>query len=87
MKTVCRETNVSKSVLYRLLSKHYGCTLSDYVNKKRVEKAEKLMSDTTLSLSEISELAGYKSETYFRMAFKKVRGVSPSKYRKVNTSG
>jgi ligand-binding sensor protein len=82
VKAVSRGTNVSKSVIYRLFSKYCGCTLSEYVNKKRVQKAEKLLLETELSLSKITEMVGYNSETYFRMSFKKINGISPLKFRK-----
>lgn len=82
VKSISSGANVSKSVLYRLFSKYYGCTLSEYINKKRIEKAKKLLAETDFSLSEITSLVGYKSETYFRMVFKKMNNISPLKFRK-----
>lgn len=82
VKNISRGTNISKSVLYRIFSRYYGMTLSEYVNKRRVIKAEKLLCETEMTVSEIAKTVGFNSVTYFRMVFKKLKGVSPLKFRK-----
>ena len=73
--------NISKSALYRMFSKHYGYTLSEYVNRKRIERAERLLLYTNKNISEIAFDVGFCSEAYFRLVFKKLKGVTPIKYR------
>lgn len=41
---ICKSIGVSKSTLYSSFKKHLGCTVSDYINQKRIEKAKLLLS-------------------------------------------
>lgn len=82
VKAISKGTNISKSVLYRLLNKYFNCTLSEYVNQKRIEEAEKLLLSTALPVAEISERVGFSSTVHFRSTFKKINGTTPLAYRK-----
>jgi len=84
VKSISVGTNISKSVLYRLFNKSLGGTVSEYVNRKRVEAAEELLVTTSLPVSVISEMAGFSSVVHFRNMFKKLKGVTPLHYRKQN---
>ena len=85
IKNISHGTNISKSVLYRLFNKYFGGTVSEYVNRKRVEAAEELLLSTTIPISAISEKVGFSSVVHFRNMFKKLEGVTPLHYRKQNT--
>ena len=41
-----------------------------------------LLTNTNLRVDEIANHCGYENSTYFIKVFKKVQGISPSKYRK-----
>jgi len=60
-----------------------GMVPVDYINKKRVEKAQILLLTTALSQKEISERAGFNSLQYYTLIFKKYTGTSPARYRKL----
>ena len=75
-------TNISKSVLYNLFRENYGMTVKDYINEKRVKKAEHLLLSTDLSIDNISQLSGFSGVSYFGKIFKCKTGKSPLKYRK-----
>lgn len=64
-----------------------GMGLSEYINKLRVERAASLLSQTTLSITEIAEQTGFGYQTYFSSVFKLLKGVSPSKYRQDQERG
>jgi len=63
-------------------SSHNKEGFSEYLNKIRVEKASKLLCDESISVSEISYMVGYSDHSYFCKVFKKLKKVTPSKYRK-----
>jgi AraC-like DNA-binding protein len=84
VKAISKGTNISKSVLYRLLNKYFKCTLSEYVNRKRIEEADRLLLSTELPVAEISERVGFSSTVHFRSTFKKIKGTTPLTYRKQN---
>ena len=52
----------------------------------RVELAKRLLRETDLSLSEITEQCGYSTESYFMKQFKSVTGITPTEYRKQGPS-
>lgn len=56
-------------------------TFIEYVTKKRMEKAKKLLSQTQMHSSEIAAAVGYKDPHYFSFVFKKTVGSTPREYR------
>ena len=68
--------------LNRLVKNATGTTLHKYLTSCRMEHARKYLRETELSVSDISELCGYKNFCNFSKDFKKKTGLSPVKYRK-----
>ena len=58
-----------------------GTTFSQYLQTLRIEKSCELIQKTNLNLYEIGEKVGYSDNANFCRAFKKVKGISPSKYK------
>ena len=80
--SIAKNVGVSKSALYRNFNAQIGYPIGRYINKKRVEKAAELLSDTRLSIEEITLRVGFADSSYFSKTFKKEMGLSPLKYRK-----
>lgn len=60
-----------------------GIGFKEYLNNVRIIHAEKLLLETSLSITDIALQCGYESSNYFGDIFRKVNGVSPSQFRKV----
>lgn len=60
-----------------------GFGFSEYLTHTRIKMAEELLKNSDLSISAISDQCGFSSGNYFGDAFKRMRGLSPSTYRKV----
>lgn len=75
------------SYFCRLFKSAVGATFTEYLNFVRVCKAEKLLSETTDSVIEISEAVGFSSVSYFNRVFKKFRGCTPRYYRATKAKG
>lgn len=54
----------------------------EYLNKIRIEEAAKLLTANSAPISEISGMVGFSDHSYFCKVFKKMRGLSPSQYRR-----
>lgn len=67
--------------LNRLLKKSCGKTINAYATEVRLDRAKELLTNTTLTISKITELLNFSSDNYFYHFFKKNTGVSPSQYR------
>lgn len=62
-------------------------TLNAYINRKRVEKAASvLMHKPDVSITELSLLFGFNSNSSLKRAFKKYYSISPSAFRKQKNS-
>ncbi len=80
--SISRAIGVSKSALYKKFHASLGCTVSEYINRKRVEYATSLIQNTGLSMEAIAQRAGFSSLSYFSRTFKRLKGVSPVNFKK-----
>jgi len=74
--------NISMARLSEMIKEHLQLNFSDYIASLRIQRAKELLRDESLSIQEIAEIVGYNDYFYFTKVFKKVEGISPSKYRK-----
>lgn len=74
--------NITGSHFCHLFKLITGKTLSDYVNYLRLKKAETLLGNTSLSITEIALESGFNDINYFSRLFNRYKSVSPSQYRK-----
>ena len=72
---------MSGGYLSRRFKQEVGVTLTEYVNQKRIERAEALLKVTELPVSEVAAAVGILDGNYFSRLFRKQTGMSPSKYR------
>lgn len=73
--------HLNETYLSGLFKQNAGITFSDYVTKLRMTKAEQLLGESELKLTDIATLVGYSSSSYFSTSFKKYYGMSPKEYR------
>ncbi len=77
-----QNNHVSVSWFIRNFKQCTGSTPMQYILSKRIYNAEILLHDSTYNVTEIAEIVGYDNPLYFSRIFKKVKGISPSEYRK-----
>lgn len=82
--TQADELGVNASYLSNLFKKEVGTNYTDYVNKKRVRYAEKLLVSTNYQIQNIAQQCGILDLNYFSKVFKKYTGKTPIKFRQVN---
>ncbi|QHQ59423.1 helix-turn-helix domain-containing protein [Anaerocolumna sedimenticola] len=73
---------ISKCYLSRIFKEVTSFTVSEYININRIQKAQQMLLETDLSITEISASLGYESITYFEKVFSNFTETSPLKYRK-----
>lgn len=81
LNSVAGAIGVSGNYFSSIFSQEMQITFIEYVTKKRMEKAKKLLSQTQLHSSEIAGEVGYKDPHYFSFVFKKTVGCTPREYR------
>lgn len=68
--------------LNKLFVEQTGISIHKYLIKTRLAKAQRLMSNTNLSIQEISDKVGFSVPSTFTVAFKKEYGITPLAYKK-----
>lgn len=81
LNSVAGAIGVSGNYFSSIFSQEMQMTFIEYVTKKRMEKAKKLLVQTNLHSSEIAGEVGYKDPHYFSFVFKKTVGCTPREYR------
>lgn len=74
--------NLHPNSLSSMIKKQTGKMFSEHLKEARLERASYYLTNTTLSVQEISEKIGYQDKSYFFRLFKKHFGCSPNQYRK-----
>lgn len=87
LKALSEMFNISAGYLSTLFKKETGCTLTDYVNKQRIEYAILLLNTTDLQIQTIASYCGIYDINYFTRTFKKFKGMTPKKYRELIQTG
>ena len=77
-----REHHMSTSWFIRNFKQYTGVTPMQYIVSIRIYNAEALLQNDHYNITEISNIIGYDNPLYFSRLFKKVKGLSPSEYRK-----
>jgi AraC family transcriptional regulator len=65
----------------RLFKKLMGASPHAYLATLRVERAQRLLARTDLSVAEVSARVGYASSSHFTKAFRQATGLTPSAFR------
>ncbi len=75
---------MSISQLNRKINGVTGYSTMSYVLKLKLNKAERMLVEKDLSITEVSDNCGFYDPSYFSRAFKKEYGVSPTYYKKLH---
>lgn len=83
---LCLLCHCSRSYISHMFAKKSGMGICEYVNRKRCEAAEKLLTETNGRILEIAYSVGFEDSNYFSNVFSKYVGVAPRKYRMIAKS-
>ncbi len=82
LETVAHQVNISASYLSKIFINYLHTPFSAFVLNEKITYAQKLLSDSNLSITEIAVEAGFSSSAYFSDCFKRNTGMSPMQFRK-----
>ena len=78
---IAENSGLSAPYFSTIFREEMGENLSSYLNRLRVEKAGRLLTETNLSLADIAGSCGFEDQSWFSKIFKSFTGTSPGKYR------
>ncbi|MFZ5352979.1 MAG: AraC family transcriptional regulator [Bacillota bacterium] len=79
---IIKNTGFSQFHFMRVFKAVVGYTISEYVRRRKMTEAAKLLMDTGMKIIDIAVLFGYNSQEAFSRAFKEVFNVPPNLFRK-----
>ena len=82
LESLSQHLHISKNHLSHIFIKNTGLKFTNFINNVRIDKSKKLINETNSSISYISNICGFKNQSYFSTVFKKYEKISPLEYRK-----
>lgn len=79
--SIANGVGYSKYHLHRMFKEILGLSIHDYVQRRQLSEAAKLLVFSNQSILEIALIAGYESQQAFTTAFKQMYKKSPNEYR------
>lgn len=84
VENLCEDLHLGRTKLYNLAENYLGCGIAEYIRHQRIKYAEKLLTETEMSVGDVAYAAGFSDYTHFFRTFKKISGVSAREFRKNN---
>ena len=81
LEQLAEEGHMNKFYLSHAFKREYGISPINYMISKRIEESKYLLAETDLSMSQIAQLLGFSSLSYFSQVFHRTQSISPKEYR------
>ena len=81
--TLARIACMGTTKLKTSFKQTYHCTISEYIQQRRMRHAEMLLVSTDLAIEQVASAVGYSNAGRFAANFKTNTGLFPSEYRKM----
>lgn len=78
---IAQHVNIGYEKFRKLFTTHYNLSPGNYIIHTRIHQAQKLLTNTDLSVKEVSIRLGYMDSYTFSKQFKKITGRSPSDFK------
>lgn len=79
---LAEQAYLSKDHFIRLFKQEIGTTPLQYINRKKIEKAQLILVTNNMSIKNIAFTLGFDDHPYFNRLFKKITGTTPQEYRR-----
>ena len=78
---VARKNGFSERNFFRCWKRYFDVSPADFVKNLKLNEAERLLSETSIPITRISEKLGFHNAGYFCDIFRRSKGMTPLKYR------
>ncbi len=76
------EVAMSRAAFAKRFKNRVGRTMFEYLTALRMKRAQQMLRDSGFTLYEIANRVGYESDLAFAKTFKRLHGMTPTRYRK-----
>ena len=81
LEQLAEDAHMNKYYLSHAFKREYGISPINYMITKRIEESKYLLAETDLSMSQIAQLLGFSSLSYFSQVFRRTQATTPMEYR------
>jgi two-component system response regulator YesN len=81
LNSAAEAARVNAAHLSRLFTEHLKTNFIDYLTALRINEAERLLKEKSITVKEAAFAVGYQDPNYFSKAFKKLKGILPKEVR------
>ncbi|WP_020617311.1 AraC family transcriptional regulator [Paenibacillus daejeonensis] len=81
LQSIAEHLKMSPAYVGRLFKQYEQCSVGDYLNSYRLEKACELLVGSSYNVKEVADYLGFNNASYFITLFKKKYGMTPKEYR------
>lgn len=78
---VSARVNFSPHYIRQIFKQHHGEAFSDYVIRRRMERAGMLLRTSDMRVQDVALACGYQNQRYFASSFKKYAGQTPTEFK------
>ena len=82
VKTICKNVFVSERYITKIFSERVGCSFRAYINRLRVSKAEDLLKNTHIKITDVMYECGFKNQSTFNRVFLEETGLTPGEFKR-----
>ncbi len=84
LEDAAKNIHLCKSECCRLFKRYMKVSLFEFILRYRIEKSLNYLISSQYSIIEIADKVGFNDSNYYSKVFTKIKGCSPTKYRKRN---
>ena len=78
---IAKKIDINPNYLCELFKKETGISINNFVKKKKIQAAEKLLIYEDFSVAELADILGFASSSHFIETFKAETGLTPKTYK------
>ncbi|MBQ8353075.1 MAG: AraC family transcriptional regulator [Spirochaetaceae bacterium] len=78
---IAKKIDINPNYLCELFKKETGISINNFIKKKKIQAAEKLLIYEDFSVAELADILGFASSSHFIETFKAETGLTPKTYK------
>lgn len=83
---ICESAGVSPQRLTKMFHAKFNMAIAEYMNYLRIEKVKELLLESDMTVIQIAQQVGYTNTDTLTRNFKKIEGITPSEYRRMQSA-
>ncbi len=82
LESIAEKAEFSACYFSRVFKQTMNCNFVEYLTMQRLKRAQSLLADTDLAITNIAMESGFRSISTFNRVFRKYKGCAPSEFKK-----